>query len=283
VALLIPISYPGRQVFDVIWAIVPLWGLAALALSHQIQKSQNQIVSVTLAGAIFMLLVLFWLVSLNLLPGTPTWLILVVVPLLIILTTALVGMGWSWETGQRGLAWGTGAALSVLVLAATFGVSQMRPNSAREFWSPTPATVQAVLLENTLKELAVTQNGREDELDILSLVDSPSLRWVLRVFQNVKFSTNLNSTIFPTILITTEVDQNYPQLFSYRGQDFLWFEYPGWDSALPLAWFDWVTSREAPVVTEWLVVWARSDLFPDDSIVEPGVVDIPTEDGEDID
>jgi hypothetical protein len=69
------------------------------------------------------------------------------------------------------------------------------------------------------------------------------------------------------------------QLSSYRGQDFVWYEVPGWDGALPLAWFDWLTSRQAPVWKDWMVLWARADLFPDDGSVDQNIELTPEEGG----
>jgi hypothetical protein len=201
------------------------------------------------------------------------------VPLLITLVTSLVGMNWSSNTSWVGLVWGTSAALSLLVLASTFGASQLRPNRATELWVPPPTTVQADLLVDTLKDIAILQNGREDVLEIVSLVEDPSLRWVLRKFEDVQFVPSLSQDIFPAVLITMESYPSLAQLSSYRGQDFVWHEIPGWDGALPLAWFEWLTSRQAPVSPEWVVLWARADLFPDDGSVEQNIELSPEEGG----
>jgi len=61
----------------------------------------------------------------------------------------------------------------------------------------------------------------------------------------------------------------------YRGQDFGWQQSPGWETALPPNVINWLINRNAPVVTDAIVIWARLDLFPSGTINPP-------EGGEDI-
>ena len=105
-ALVFTVIYPGRQVYDAIWAIIPLWSLAALEIVRYLSVPDNPAAAFGQAAIVFVLGVLFWLISLNLLAGELTWLILVIVPLLVILTTFLVGMGWSWDSATSGTLWG---------------------------------------------------------------------------------------------------------------------------------------------------------------------------------
>jgi len=53
---------------------------------------------------------------------------------------------------------------------------------------------------------------------------------------------------------------------AYRGQDFSWWLTPGWEGILPEAWVDWLVFRKAPIYSEHLLLWARSDLFPDEGM-----------------
>ena len=251
-----------------------------MELRRYLRISQPLIVSAVHGGVVFILWVLFWMVSHYLTPGTQTWLALLVVPLLIILATTLVGMSWSWDIGRVGLVWGSTAALSLLVLASAFGASQLRSNWASELWMPPPTTIQSDLLVDALKDIALQQNGRDDVLEIISLVEDSSLRWVLRGFRGVQFTASVSQDVYPDVLITMAANSNLAQLASYRGQDFVWYEFPGWEGALPPAWFDWLDARKAPVWSDWVVMWARSDLFPGDSSAQPNV-ELPS-DGEGI-
>jgi hypothetical protein len=91
------------------------------------------------------------------------------------------------------------------------------------------------------------------------------LRWVLRDFPNATFTAQPNLDARPTLLITTQ-DQEIPALAdAYRGQDFAWRAYPGWTGDLPPNLPAWLTFREAPVIYDQVILWARADLFPGES------------------
>lgn len=263
VGLVVSIAYSGRQVYDIAWSILPLWALAAVELARYLKVPQNWTAAVSQAGVVLVLCVLFWLISQDTNSGRVSWIILVIVPVMIILTMILVGLGWSWDASRSGSIWGLFCAFSLYTLAAMFGASQVRPNSPAELWAPPPGTAQAGLLRETVSELAIIQNGREDWIDIVSLVDLPSMKWVLRSFSDVRYVSMLEPNTLPTLIITSEDGSDLSQTMSYRGQDFLWSAYPSWSGALPPQWWRWVIARQAPIGHESLVLWARSDLFPE--------------------
>jgi hypothetical protein len=265
-ALVFAVIYPRRQVYDVIWAVLPLWSLAALEIVRYLSVPENLAAAFGQAVIVFVLGVLFWLVSLSPLASNLTWLILLIVPLLVVLTTFLVGMGWSWKAARSGSIWGFCLVFGSYILATAFGPLLRNSNDPRELWTPLPGIEQAILLESTLKELGLIQNGREDWIQIVSLDDSASLRWLLRDFSDVTYVTRLDPKVLSTVIITPEDGSDLSQTMAYRGQDFLWTSHPGWAGALPPQWWQWATKRQAPVQFESLVLWARSDLFPEESV-----------------
>jgi len=169
-AVLLPMLSPGRQVLDVAWALLPLWALAGRELQRYLDIPWPRAAAFGQAAVVFVLAVLLWMVGLRLPAEGPAWLIMAIVPALIVLTTILVGLGWSHPAAQSGLVWGLSAALGAYGISAMVGVSQLRPNSPQELWTPPPAPGQADLLVATLEELALIQNGRSDSLDIVELV-----------------------------------------------------------------------------------------------------------------
>jgi len=267
-AIFLSLLYPGRQVYDVAWAILPIWALAGIEFSRYLYPVIPIMAGIGQAGVVFVLCLLFYLVSLNFIPGTLTWLILVIVPILITLTTVLAGLGWSWDAARSGVVWGLSVSASFYVLAAMFGTSQLRPNSPRELWTPPPGPAQAELLESTISDLGVIQNGRRDWIDIVSLVNSPSLEWVLRNFSDVRYVSTLDPNYLPSVIITPDTaaeGSDLSQKMAYRGQDFSWAIYPDWSGGLPPQWWTWVTSRQVPTSNVNIVLWARSDFFPEQS------------------
>jgi hypothetical protein len=148
-------------------------------------------------------------------------------------------------------------------------------------WTPSPGPGQVSLLENTIRELAIIYSGQEDSIRIVTSVESPSLNWMLKRFTHVDQVSTLASGIDSPIIITPKDGSDLSQTMAYRGQDFVSASYPGWVGPLP-PWGDmwkWVTSRQAPVVHESLVLWARSDLFPEQpEESESDAVSIPPDD-----
>lgn len=285
VALLLAMIYPGRQVYDAAWSLLPLWALAALELSRYFKRIKYPVVALGQAGILFVFLALFWLISLNIIPGGISWIVLVALLALIMIITILVGLGWSWDTSMSGFSWGISLSLGLYSLAGMVGISQIRTNHPTELWHPLPGVGQVRLLRETIQELGIIQNGRDDWVDIVSSVDSLALQWVLKDFSGVDYVSLVGPDILSAVIITagdpgevaTSTDRpSLAQALAYRGQDFTWSLYPDWSGGLPSQWWRWVTIREAPTHAEKIILWARSDLFPeqpeadevDDSILQ---------------
>jgi uncharacterized protein (TIGR03663 family) len=271
ISLLLSFLYPGRQVSDLVWTLVPLWILAADALKVYIPQGKPNLISLLQAGLILVLTALFWntLIATGHVVTSTTWEtiglrfgILIGIISLGGLTTVLVSLGWSWETSRNGLMWGIVIAFSIYLFSVMWGASQLRANQPQELWSQPPATGQADLLNDTMQDLSRWKTGLSQQIDAVSIVDVPSLRWVLRDYPNIRFETGLPTGALPSIIITRQ-EQEAPTLTAaYRGQDFAWWVNPGWASALPPNPIEWLTFRKAPLFNEKLILWARSDLFP---------------------
>jgi hypothetical protein len=96
----------------------------------------------------------------------------------------------------------------------------------------------------------------------VSEVDTPSLRWLLRDYPNAQFVNIADRQAHPSILLTSQSTQA-PELSAlYRGQDFTWRIYPGWQGAIPDNFMSWFTFRDAPLGLEKIILWARTDIFP---------------------
>jgi hypothetical protein len=290
--LILVLVYPARQVMDLVWIILPLWILAASELSRHLEvDTWERLPAFGQAVLIIVLLVLAWinLAGLNLQGYDPQVyrLRLAVVGgvvALIGITTGLVTLGWSPVIAQRGLAWGLGLTLTVYVIAALWGVSQVRPNGEQELWLPAPATQQTGLLMNTLEDLADYYTGIPDSLDLVVTSPKPSVRWALRNFSQVRYLDVLGVGELPAAVISPGEDVSPKFSVAYRGQDFGWSVWPAWQGALPPNWPGWLAFREGPQNTDQIILWVRGDVFPGGMLVTPeqsGVspaVDEPSED-----
>ena len=283
VALLIPILwtiillvmlllYPARQVSDLAWVLVPLWALAAWELQRYLPEKGTSPISIILASFVFILFALFWntliafdqpLFTLSTVTVNFRAAVAVGILAMAALTIILVSLGWSWRVARFGLVWGTTAAFTLYLLSFTWGASQLRPNEPQELWSLGPGGGQTALFEKTLNDLSARNVGYKHQIDIHTTVDTPSMRWILRNYPQAQFTTDLKIGELPSVIITRQ-EGEAPQLnTSYRGQDFVWWQQPGWNGVLPTPILRWLTFREAEIKNETVILWARSDLFPD--------------------
>jgi hypothetical protein len=271
IALMLPMLMPGRQVSDVAWALLPLWTLTGLELARYAHRREQWLISLAQAAAVVVLLVIVWLTLAALDSALPEavqsyWIVTGAAVMIGVLVTLLVYFGWSWQVARDGLVWGLVVGLGTYCLASVIGISQVRPSSPQEWWLPVPTTRYADLLDITLKDLALSQTGHADFLEVVSIVQAPSLRWVLRDTTGVSYADSLDSETTPSIVITRADEYAGLRQDLYRGQDFGWWDFPGWGGALPWEPIKWLTSRDAVVVTEGVIVWVRLDLFPDEPV-----------------
>lgn len=270
-AALLALLYPGRQPGDLAWALVPLWGAAAIGLAAYLPQEPPSPITLIQAGLTLILAALMglWLSSSEVLipANAQVWWALrpaIVIGILALsaLTTALIALGWRWEYARDGLAWGLTAALAVYATAALWGAAYLRPNQPQELWSRPPAPGQADLLRATLAQLSNREKGLPTQAEIVSLVDTASLRWALRMYPQARFANSLPPDQQPALVITRQQDPPPALAAGYRGQDFAWWVRPAWEGILPPNPILWLAYRQAPLTNEYVIVWARNDLIP---------------------
>ncbi len=266
--------YPGRQVMDITWVIIPLWILACNELENLL-PARLHIVSLIHAILVLVLTGLLWntLISPIQAPAAATiswvWIRLVVIIgilSLIALISTLVYLAYNWELSRVGLSLGMGSFLFLYTISTMWGASQVRMNLPQELWTPGPATGQVGLFLDTVHDLSRWNRGTETDLEVLYTVSSPALTWYLREFRNARYVNHLPEMQQPPVVITTQESQVTALAATYRGQDFVWWIRPGWGTVLPPDLVRWLAFKEAPLFQEEIILWARSDLFPGGSL-----------------
>jgi hypothetical protein len=263
--------YPGRQVGDLVWVVVPLWVLAAWEIASHLRSDdvEQPLAATGQAVLISLLLALGWinLAGLNTLAGdNPTYRLRLAVSggvvLLGIITAVLVGMGWSFKTARRGIAWGLLLVLGAFLVRNMWGATMLNANGEQELWAPAPVIRQDIELTQTLNDISEWNTGLPDQLDVTVISPEPSLRWTLRDWPKARFLTTIPAGEMPSVVINAE-DQPAPGLAaSYRGQDFAWWISNGWDGALPEDWVRWIVFGDSPQRIRHVILWARGDIFP---------------------
>ena len=94
------------------------------------------------------------------------------------------------------------------------------------------------------------------------LADLAALQWALRDFPNARYETALSPTESPPVVITQKGAEEPRLAQQYRGQDFVWRLYPGWQGAFPPDFVNWFAFRQAPLAQDQVILWARTDIFP---------------------
>jgi hypothetical protein len=257
-------------VADLAWALLPLWTLAALELGrHTWMEGVGGwelagVTALTVSVLVFAWLNLAAVVGQALASQVAQTRFLVLLSALLILglSLTLVAFGWSTEVARLGAAWGGTAFLVAFTLGASTGAAGLRQPLTAELWSPSPQTAQADLLQKTLNDLSDWNKGHVESLPVTVVgLDSPSLHWLLRDWE-VKEVNALSPADSPELVITPQgVELNLSAY--YRGEDFVWYQSPAWDEALPEEWLRWFIYHQMSQHKESLTLWARGDLFFD--------------------
>ena len=273
VALLLPLLYAGRQVGDMAWALIPLWALAAIEISRLLITDQEDTLSRLVSAGLGLLIIVLTVVSwINLLSigryqvnVVVYWAIIIGAFLLGLIAMLLVASVWSASAARLGVVWALCFVLGFQLISNSWGMAIVRQNGAQELW-PIPATTgQADQLSQTLADLSNRNTGLKDQLEIVALVDSPALQWVLRQFPNSRFATTLSASESPPVVITIKGAEIPSLAEKYRGQDFIWRLYPAWQGVFPSNIINWLAFRQVPlgqVGQDQIILWARSDMFP---------------------
>lgn len=269
-ALVLALLYPARQVGDLAWALLPLWALAALELSHHLGQAEQRMSKWVAAGLAALLLLMAAILQFNLsglsrfeISPLLFWAMLGGVLLFAAAAIALIGFGWSWNAARLGAMWGVCLVLLVGMIVTGWRVAQLNPNGAQELLNVPPAAGQVDLMITTLKDLSIWQTHQQTDIEVWSMVDLPSLRWALRDFAQARFVSGLTASDSPPVVITLQDDETPMLAQAYRGQDFIWTQNPGWQGLLPEDIAAWLANRQAPLALQRVVLWARVDVFPD--------------------
>ncbi len=295
VALLLAVLPPARQVADLAWALIPLWALAALEIARWLRLPERIVELHTfpvqgsdemelrpvqissgfwetfgMAVLTILLLLFAWLnfASAALFGFLPEeiqlrWILVAGSLALLVLSVFLVGFGWSARAALLGFAWGALAIGAVNLLAMASFSAQLRPLPTVEIWPVAPTSPSIAVIHAQAQEISQMAYGTDNALRILLVgFDSPALRWQFRDWR-VTTAGAVSIDDNPDLIITP-ADSIAPELeASYRGAVFSLRDYPEWDFWTSAEWLRWTINHTGPVVKDYVLFWARTDLFPE--------------------
>jgi hypothetical protein len=190
------------------------------------------------------------------------YLLLLSVLLLLVISLILVALGWSARTARLGTVWGLVIALGVYSLGVSWGATGLRTPDGWELWWPAACPAQADLLRETVDDLSDWSAGDAMAQPVTLLgIESPALQWLLRGRVVLPVAA-LDLQEAPPIVISSQID-SLELSTPYRGQDFVWRKAPSWELLTVADWIPWSVFRKLPSDSEIVILWVRSDLFPD--------------------
>lgn len=283
-ALLLTFVYPARQVGDLIWVLAPLWLLAALELKRYLKlQYSNDLTTWAQAGLTMLLLTFLAMYTarvalvpvINDLQSNIQFLgislsfnqqLLTTFSILGMgaISTFLIGAGWSRKAAIHGLVWGLSVFLGVYMFSASWNITSAQDRIVNELWFPGPAAKNVTLMADTLADFSEYFTGNGTGIEVVYQADLAGLQWMLRNLPSARYSSQLAVEQSPEAIITYDT-LNDPRLSDfYRGQSFSWSLSPNWGGALPSNFAKWLLFREAPTISDNLILWLRSDIFPED-------------------
>ncbi len=270
-ALALALANPGRQVFDLAWALLPIGTLAALEIARHIRPIEgNRWETLSMMAFTIVLLVFagmnFAGISLNLFAPEQLELRALLLAAALILLGAsifLVAYGWSVSVAVQGSVWGALAALLVWNLSMAMAAGGLRTYQTAEMWPPgLPARYSHALITQLRQIEGWKLQPAQPLTIIVSGIDSPALRWTLRGW-NVTYTNATALTENPDVLIAPAETASPELQESYRGQDFIWRTQAYWDDFQPADWLRWIFHHQAIEGQEAFILWVRGDLFVD--------------------
>jgi hypothetical protein len=273
IAIILPFIYVGRQVSDLSWALVPLWALASLEIGRSFMGGEQRD-TYLVAGALGVLLSIFAVIGWFNLLAIGRYQANVLLYAAIIAGAFLLGLvavllvmtAFSSKeansAASMGMVWSLCLMLGLFLLAGSWGMSIVRQNGAQELWSASPSPGQVGQLMQTLTDLSSWNTGLRDQLEVVDMTGSPALQWALRDFPFARSEASLASTESPPVVITLKEAEEPRLVQEYRGQDFVWRLFPGWQGVFPTDFINWLAFRQAPLNQEQVILWARTDIFP---------------------
>ncbi len=181
----------------------------------------------------------------------------------LITVIVLIAILWNWNKAvtQKSLIVGALILMVFLSWSTAWWLSRTGAGDTRERWYTQAADDDLYSLSATAQELSWQIANSSGDIQILSTIEDPSLRWYLRDFPNLIMEDALLPSANDQLIITPS-GQNPALENEYIGTDF-GYHRPDTDQALELReTLRWWLFHESPVPMneERAILWVRADL-----------------------
>lgn len=272
--LVLILAWPTRSVFDAAWLVVPLlaFGAYALAAPFLLEKDEHLPAlgqAAITAGLGFYIIYSFLRVPLQTVTGSPVaaeYALRMMIALVIIFAiSALVAWGWSLRPVWSGFRRAGVLFLGILWFSALFHVMGVSRHPWAELLREAPRVQDADLVTKIMGQIQQWRPDPHTPLQVAVLdMDRPSMRWLLRGYSQVLFTSILEANSHPEIILTP-ADVSVEVGSAYRGQELTWTLTPAWSLVAPNEWLHWLFFRDVAVEGQEasrIILWVRADAFP---------------------
>lgn len=289
-ALLLTLINPGRQVWMLVWALVPLWMLAGTVIGEFWYSPEDQDRKLVWGEAVFYFVLLtYWWFNLSkmtrlygyflppgstifnlaqLEPNSRVYLVRLfvtfLIPVVIVLMTFILYRGWSGKASLQGATWGVGVFIVLYLVTAGFGFTADLEQVAGELWVQGPSAGYADELMQAIEDVSIQATGSREQVDVVYQIDSPLVHWLMRDLPNAEFQPVINPNQLPSVVLNQSFEFEVgPQGQFYSGQHHaLQLERRWEESPLPPDFDRWLIYRDTPLSKDWVILWTRVDIFP---------------------
>jgi hypothetical protein len=269
IASVLLLLYPGRQVADLAWVLIPLYILAAGTLDRWLASLPEMgLVGAAQAGFVFALLAF---VVLNYL-GTYSlqelanlqlrWISMAGALIILVLLGILIAWSWSVRIAMLGTISGTLLLLAVFNLSNTFNAGGIKAYPQANIYQSDGYFQEADLLLQTVNDISRWSTGDQDTLGVTLVgMKSPAIEWLLRNAKGTHEEDFLSPSSSPAMVVSAG-NAEITLGSNYSGQDFVASERPAWSLMSFGEWVSWLVYRDAPLEKTAVILWVRNDLFP---------------------
>lgn len=187
--------------------------------------------------------------------------LLVIVTLMATATLFAILWGWDKEVVKKSVLFGILLIFVMVSLSTTWWIVRAGANDTRELLVRSASDDDLPLLATTIKDLSWRLDNSEQNVQILTLVESPALRWYLREFTNLEVGNALPRSMDTPLIITKE-EQAPEWTASYIGSEFGHVRLNSPQHFSPVDLLRWWLFREtlSQALEERVILWIRADM-----------------------
>lgn len=270
VGFLFLMVYPAGGPADLIWVTMPLWILSARVVffAWRTPHAYWLVVVITVVIVVvvsaFMLLALRTLVTPTLTRGQQINYLIALVGgvVLIVAIVLLVSYGWTEEIARVGLLLGVVLVFSAGMISVSVKSTGLSSETPIELWYPDEPVLFVEWLNVAIDRVLVWNSRGESPVGVaVADIDTPGMRWALHHYEPLDFVPFVPPQTQPGILITES--GSVPEIsYAYQGQDLVWSRRVPWRELSANQYLTWLVTRDAPTISEEIILWVRTDLMP---------------------